>query len=104
MAFSLTGPVFEEHPHLKGKHKDYVRLWATQGLDGCVEGGQTNPYTKATGHGKSQLTYLIPPSHRYIPITSMENSELFSHSVRSKCMFNVITSNCQNASAPWCIW
>lgn len=34
----------------------------------------------------------------------MENSQLFSRYMKSKCMLNMITSNYQNASAPWYIW
>lgn len=64
-----------------------------------VEGGQTNPCTKARGYRKPQLPYLISSSHIHIPITSMENSQLFSYCVRSKCVLYMITSqnfiNCQ---------
>lgn len=62
MAFSLTGPVFEEHPHLKGKHKDYVKCWATQGLNGC---GRRSNQSMHKGNRIQEI-----PTHIYNPTLS----------------------------------
>lgn len=102
MAFSLTGPVFEEHPHLKGKHKENVRCWATQGLDG-YGGGCVCVSNQSMQKGNRMQETPTILSHIYIQIIRMESTSSARH-VRSKCMLNLVTNNCQNASAPWCIW